>query len=141
MATYSITVEIDAPPDRVWAIMSDIERWPEWTSSVTSVERLDTGPLAVGSRARVRQPKLLPADFVVTDFDPGSAFTWVTRSAGVTATARHSVVPSGRGSRATLSVEFHGALGWLVGWAVGGLTNRYLALEAAGLKERSEIAD
>jgi hypothetical protein len=56
MTQFSITVEIPAPPDRVWAVMADIERWSDWTPTVTSIRRLDPGPLAVGSRARIRQP-------------------------------------------------------------------------------------
>jgi hypothetical protein len=47
---FSITADIPAAHDRVWAILADVERWPEWTHSVTRIIRLDPGPLAVGSR-------------------------------------------------------------------------------------------
>ena len=49
---FSITVDVNATPERVWTVMSDIERWHEWTPSVKSITRLDRGPLARGSRAR-----------------------------------------------------------------------------------------
>jgi len=138
LKTFSIDVDIDAPPDTVWAVMSDVERWHEWTASITSVTRLDQGPLVVGSRAHVRQPKLRPADFVVTDLVPTREFTWVTRSPGIDATARHAVTPIGGRTRATLSVRFEGLFSAAVAWMFGKLTNEYLGLEAAGLKKRSE---
>jgi uncharacterized protein YndB with AHSA1/START domain len=34
------TITIDAPPAVVWAVYTDIERWSEWTASVTTA-RLD----------------------------------------------------------------------------------------------------
>jgi uncharacterized protein YndB with AHSA1/START domain len=135
---FNITVDIEAPPQRVWAVMSDIERWPEWTPTVRSVQRLDSGPLAPGRRARIHQPKLPPADWQVTALQEGSSFTWVTHSPGVTVTARHGVEGIEGGSRATLSIQFGGVLGPLVGWLTRGLNGRYLSLEAAGLKRRSE---
>jgi uncharacterized protein YndB with AHSA1/START domain len=138
MREFSISVDINAAPAVVWSVMSDVERWHEWTASITSVTRLDPDPLAIGARAHVRQPKLRPADFVVTELEPGTQFTWITKSPGVVATARHSVEPIAGGTRARLSVRFDGLLSAPIAWAFGRLTDEYLALEAAGLKKRSE---
>jgi hypothetical protein len=137
---YSVSLDIAATPSRVWEIIADIERWHEWTPSVTRIERLDTGPLAVGSRARIRQPKLPPAVWEVTELHDGRSFTWVTRSPGVRVIARHSVEPGELGARARLAVEFSGLLGPLVGRVTRTLNERYLALEANGLRQRSTSA-
>jgi uncharacterized protein YndB with AHSA1/START domain len=136
---FDISVEINAPPERVWEVMTDVEKWPEWTQSVQSVKRLDSGPFRLGSRARIKQPKFLPAIWEVTDIDPPRSFTWVTRSPGVIASGKHRVEPTARGSKATLSVAYAGMLGGLVARLLAGLTDRYLMYEAAGLKQRSEI--
>ena len=138
MKDFSISVDVQAPPSTVWSIMSDVERWHEWTASITSVTRLDPGPLAIGARAHVRQPKLRPADFIVTEFEPGRQFTWVTHSPGIMATAHHSVESIPGGTRARLSVQYDGLLAAPIAWLFGRLTNEYLALEATGLKKRSE---
>lgn len=140
MTHFSMTVEIQAPPDRVWAVMSDIERWPEWTPTVTSIQRVDRGPLAIGSRARIRQPKLPPAEWQVTELDQGRSFTWITCRLGVRVTARHRVEANEGGSRARLSIQFSGVLGPLVARLTRDLNERYLALEARGLRERSEAS-
>jgi hypothetical protein len=138
MRLFATSIDISASPERVWSVMSDVERWHEWTASITSVETLTAGPLGVGSKARVRQPKLLPAVFDITIWDPPRSFEWVTRSAGVRAVARHSAEPIAGGARAHLSVQFDGVLAPLVAWFAGNLTDRYLEMEAAGLKRRSE---
>jgi hypothetical protein len=138
MTYFSISVEIQASPDRVWDVLSNFECWPEWTPTVTSIRRLDTGPLAVGSRVRIRQPKLPPAVWKVTELDAGRCYTCVTRSPGVRVTARHWVEASEGGSRATLSLQFSGLLSPLVARLTRGLNERYLALEARGLRMRSE---
>ena len=134
---FSINVDIDAPPDRVWAVMSDIERWHEWTASVRSITRREHGPIRPGHRAWVRQPRFPPALWTVTEVRDGS-FTWVSRAPGMVVTASHSVTPIGNGSRATLSLNFAGILGPFFGRLTRDINNRYLAMEAAGLKGRSE---
>jgi carbon monoxide dehydrogenase subunit G len=136
--TFTRSIDINAPPERVWAVMREVERWHEWTPSITSIKRMDGGPLKVGSRVVIRQPKL-PVNYSdVTELEPARGFTWVSRSPGVVATARHEIEPRASGSRVTLSVQFAGALGWFIARMVRGLTERYIALEAEGLKRRSE---
>jgi Polyketide cyclase / dehydrase and lipid transport len=135
--TYRTVIDIRAAPDRVLGILLDVERWPEWTSTMTSVRRLDTGPFRVGSRAKVLQPKLKPAVWRVTELDDHH-FTWTTSGPGIRMTARHDVEAASAGSRVTLSLELSGLLAWLAVRVAGELTERYIATEAEGLKQRSE---
>ena len=135
----SITVDIAAVPVRVWEVLSDVESWSQWTATVTSVRRLDEGPLRVGSRARISQPRLPETEYLVTELDPGRSFTWVATGPGVLTTARHEVEPLPEGaSRLRLSVSQAGVLGSVMGRFYRGLTERYLANEANGLKARCE---
>ena len=133
-----IKVQIAAPPARVWQVMSDVERWAEWTASVNSIKRLDHGPLRVGSQAVVRQPKLPPTRWTVTEVLEVSSFTWVAAGPGFRTVAIHRVEPGGSGSIATLTLDQTGPLGTLVGKLTAGLTDRYLKMEAAGLRATSE---
>ena len=135
---FAISVDIAAPPPVVWAVMRDVERWPEWTTTVTRIERLDSGPLTVGSRLRIRQPKLLPADWTVTEIADDRGFKSITRGPGISVTAHHWIAPIERGSRVTLSIQFHGALGGLIARLTRRLNTEYLGIEAAGLKRRAE---
>ena len=104
------TVTIAAPPERVWAVIVDVERWPERIPTVDAVERLDAGPLAVGSRTRLQQPRLPTAVWTVTELTDGSSYTWESSSPGVTVTASHLVEPHPDGSRLTLAVTVSGPL-------------------------------
>ena len=135
---YSKTIDIHAPPEVVWAVWSDVERWPEWAASVSRVELLDPGPLAVGLRARVRQPKFPTAVWRVTDVREGREFTWVSTSPGAHVIGVHRIEPRAGSTRATAAISFEGPVARLVGWLSRSLTERYLGLEAAGLKARSE---
>ena len=134
----SVTVDIDAPPERVWAVLTDVEAWPEWTASITSVRRLDKGPLHEGSRVLIRQPRIPPTLWTVTELEDGESFVWTAPGPGLHTRASHTVTPAGSGSRAVLAVDPGGVLGRAFGRLYGSLTERYLDMEAAGLKQRAE---
>jgi uncharacterized membrane protein len=132
-------VEIDAPAAEVWDVFSDVERWPEWTTSVTRLVALDGPGLAVGKRFEIKQPWMPKLVWEVTDVTPGEAWTWVQRSPGGETVARHEVIPeSDRCTRVRQEFDQRGPIGAMVGLVMRGMTKRYLELEAAGLKTRSE---
>ncbi|MFD9700403.1 SRPBCC family protein [Lentzea sp. NPDC059081] len=131
-------VVIAAPPDRVWAVVSDVARWPERIPTVDEAERLDDGPLAVGSRTRLKQPRLSEAVWTVTELTDGRSFTWVSKSPGVTITGEHVVEPHPDGSRLVLGLRIAGplsGLGWLM---TKSLTRRYVETEGASIKKAAE---
>lgn len=138
MRPFSKTIGISASPAKVWQILVDVDQWPQWTKSVTSVERLNENVMAAGAQVRIVQPKLKPAVWTVTQWLPERSFTWISKSPGVTVTAGHEVVRTSAGCDVVLTIHFGGMLGGLVGLIAGRLTNEYMAMEANGLKHRAE---
>jgi uncharacterized membrane protein len=137
---YEVRVDIAAGEDVVWAVLVDVERWPEWTSSIRRVQRLDEGSFDVGSRVRIVQPMLPPAVWRVTTFAPGRGFAWTSRATGLTTVADHRIAAASDGVVVTLSIAQDGPLAGLFGALSGRLTRRYVDTEARGLKARCESA-
>ena len=135
----SSSVEIDAPADLVWDVFTDVEHWPSWTASVTRLRGLDGAHLAVGRRFEIKQPRMPRLVWTLTDIEPGTSWTWVQRSPGGLTSARHDVAATADGGTVVRQhLEQRGILGSLVGVLMRPMTQRYLALEAQGLKARSE---
>jgi hypothetical protein len=131
--------DIDAPASVVWDVFSDVERWPEWTESVTTLVALDGPGIAVGKRFEIKQPRMPKLVWVVTEVEPGKSWTWVQRSPGGVTLASHEVTTIAEGqTRVRQWIDQRGVVGVLVGVAMRSMTQRYLNLEAAGLKTRSE---
>jgi uncharacterized protein YndB with AHSA1/START domain len=79
--TIAVQVEthIGRPPGDVFVELTAVERFPEWliASGIVRVERVDQGPLVVGSRIRIGQSvggRSTVLDGSVTVLEPGSAF-------------------------------------------------------------------
>ena len=133
------TVNINASTERVWAVMADVERWPEWTESMKSVERLDSADFGVGSKAKLRIRRSPNANvWTVTELTPNRSFTWETNSGAVKGVATHVIEPDGNGSKVTLTVDLSGIVATLFGPMIGGQSRKNVEMEAEGLKRRSE---
>lgn len=138
MRDFSAVFDVKAPPAAVLAVLFDIARWPEWTATVTSLERLDDGPLKLGGKARICQPNLPPAVWHVVELDGQSGFSWSTRISGVRIKGGHLVEAADAGSKVTLSLAYSGPLAPLIGFLYRSFSQRYLAIEAEGLRKRCE---
>lgn len=133
-------ITIRAPQERVWALTTAIEGWPAIMPTVTSVERLDTGPLAVGSRARLKQPAQRPATWVVTELDAPRRFAWVSRRGWLELAASHDLRAEGDHVVNRLSVAITGAGSSIVGRVIGPAVRRTIRIENERFKAQAESA-
>jgi len=87
------STEIDAPAEAVFALLADLDRWPEWGPTVRGGELDDGGRrLHAEATGRVR-PVVGPSlPFAVTDWVEGREWAW--QVGGVPATT-HRVTPLG----------------------------------------------
>jgi len=139
---FNVVIEISAPAERVWASLTDVERWPEWTSSMTSVTRIGGGPLAVGSQARIKQPKFGTMVWTVTELNRVQSFVWKAARPGLTLVAGHYLSSLDQDTVSlTLSVEQSGLVGRVVEPLTANITKRYVQLEADGLKRWAETSE
>jgi uncharacterized membrane protein len=138
---FEQSIDIDARRQRVWDVLSDLESLPQRIETVDVVELLTSAPVDEGSRVRLKQPKLPEGIWEVTVCDAPSFFEWRQKSGGVRSVAGHRVKPLEEGrSRLTLTLDVRGLLVPVVALFYQGLTNRYMTIEAQGMKRAAESA-
>ena len=77
MRHISATVDLDAPPDRVWTVLTDTAKYSTWNPFITKLG----GTLAVGQKLdiRIAPPGSKPMSFrpTVTDVQPAHRLAWL----------------------------------------------------------------
>lgn len=72
-----ISVEVERPPEVVWAFVSDAERWPEWLDEFEGVVPESDGPVGKGSVFRYTVlPGHRSATIEIVEWVPGRRFAW-----------------------------------------------------------------
>ncbi|WEV76584.1 SRPBCC domain-containing protein [Janibacter cremeus] len=134
-------IEIDAPPARVWGILTDLAGYSEWNPFITSA----TGTVATGERLvnRLEPPggKAMTFRPTVTEVDEGRAFEWLGRL-GLPGLfdGRHRfvLVPHGDGTRLIQSESFTGILVPLLRKSLDAGTRAGFQAMNVALKARAE---
>lgn len=139
MTAATHTVRIDAPIDKVWSAVLDVERWPEFAPQFKSIVRTDEGPLAEGKAARVTPHGFPGAVWTVTRLEQNRSFLWEADFLpGLHLAADHVLEPDGDGTKATLALDSSGVLAPIAALAVGRVFRRNVRQEAEGLKAYCE---
>ena len=137
MVEYTASTRIDASPEVVWRVLSEVEAMPTWTPTMSKVAVLSPEALGVGSRVQIDQPKMPRAVWEIERWQPGTGFSWVTRSPGVRTRGDHALAPTTDGaSEVTLTVTHDGPLAGIVWALTGKRTRAYVDRELAGLAAR-----
>jgi uncharacterized protein YndB with AHSA1/START domain len=102
MLTFDRSIE--ASPEAVWDVLTDVGEWPRWGPSIARAQ-LDDGRsvLTAGATGRVGTAVGVSLPFVVTEFVWGRRWAWTV--AGVPAT-RHQVDEVDTGTRVSFAVPW-----------------------------------
>ncbi|GAB1516428.1 SRPBCC family protein [Actinophytocola sp. KF-1] len=134
---HEVTTTVDAPADLVWRTVKDVEKWPEWTPTMTEI-RLDGDDLRSGASATVRQPKQPERTWTVTELTEGRSFTWTSSGRGLRMSADHVVTEEHGRTTVLLTFRMAGPLAPLASLLAGKLVRQAVDTEAASLKKWCE---
>jgi hypothetical protein len=137
MRSYDAEATIEAPPEAVWAVLTDAPAYAQWDSGVQRVE----GTIAPGEKIKVvseaNPGRAFPVK--VTAFEPARAMTW---SGGMPlglfkGVRTFSLTASGTTTRFTMREEYTGPMLPLIWRSMPDLGPSFDQF-ARGLKQRAE---
>lgn len=134
----SKSIEIKAEPTIIFGILSDVESWNSWTKSITTISFIKNSKFKLGGKVKIKQPKLLPAVWTISEITENKSFTWKKKSLGVTLTAHHSLVTINNKTCVEVTMIYEGFLALLLYRVSSSLTSKYLTTEIIGLKKKCE---
>jgi hypothetical protein len=137
MKHYDAAATIDAPPEAVWAILTDAPAYAQWDSGVQQVD----GRIAPGEKIKVvseaNPGRAFPVK--VTEFEPGRSMVW---SGGMPlglfkGVRTFTLAPDGEATRFTMREEYSGPLLPMIWRSMPDLGPSFEQF-ARGLKARAE---
>jgi uncharacterized protein YndB with AHSA1/START domain len=126
-------------PEKVFSVLSQPDRWPEWNAGVLRLEM--DGPFAAGTHAVMVLPDETALPFTFTWVETNVGFEDLTEvpDAGVAVRVRHELAPNGGGTRITYRCEVDGPDD--VAAEVGRMVSSDFAAVIAALAARAEQGD
>ena len=136
----SATVDIAAPPARVWELVGDVTRMPEWSPELRRLRVVGRSPVRVGSTLLGLNRRGLvawPTSSTVTRLDPGLAVAWRTRESGATWTYELEAAEGGTRLTGRRDLPEFSRLTSVLGPVIGGAAGHDQEL-AAGIRTTLE---
>jgi len=105
---YGVATHIDAPPDQVWAVLVDATRYPEWNSTIVSLD----GDIAADGRIRLvstLDPKRT-FKLQISTFEPPSSLVWEDGNAMFRGVRTFTLTPEDSGTRFEMKEAMTGTM-------------------------------
>lgn len=132
MPEVSVSASLPAPADKVWAVITDFDRFGEWNTIHTAFPNGAPAELAVGAQYAEKMTLMgMPTEaaWTVAEVEPGKS--WVLEGKapmGITLRQHYQLSAEGEGTLLTVQSEFKGA-------AVNMMANRVKDATTAALTE------
>ena len=114
---FSASVEIDAAPEKAWALVKNVEEWPKWIPSLKKIEKVTEAPMDVGSQVLVVARSLITVNLLmtITEFVPGRSVVMEGKVLGVKMKRYYEMEPVAQNkAKLTAGGEVSGLLAFLV---------------------------
>jgi len=107
MWSHEHVAETTATPEAVWKVLSDLDRWTDWDTSMEAVAL--QGPFEVGSEVSMTPTGQDPITSVITGIRANEYYADRTEFGGVVLSFSHTLVPlPGGGTRVVHRLEIDG---------------------------------
>jgi hypothetical protein len=146
----TLTEEFNAPPEQVFAAITDIDNWDKWMLNLVRIEKLTEGPFAKGSQWReVRKMfgKEAGEVFEVVALDaPKSMELYVDGKKGASRRGEYRFRYVFEGVNGKTRMHLHGSItgmgcmGVVFGWMFKGMFRKQIAKDHASLRKYIESA-
>lgn len=106
-AVASSEIEVAAPPEVVWDVIADFERWPDWDPAVKSMSI--EGPVAEGTRFKWK-PGPGTITSTIREAEPPRGIGWTGKTAGIKAVHAWRFEPRDGGTLVHTEESWEGVL-------------------------------
>ncbi|HEY3958382.1 MAG TPA: SRPBCC domain-containing protein [Streptosporangiaceae bacterium] len=139
MTEISATTQIAAPPEQVWAVLTDLASYPQWNPLFHEA----SGHLTPGSRVTIKSVhpvngRIMTVKVKVVAAEPARELRWVSSLPGIM-TGEHSftLTPANGGTQLTQTEIYRGLLARFSGKTISRTQASFQALNQA-IKQRAE---
>jgi hypothetical protein len=133
---------IDAPAEQVWAVVSDLARYPEWNPFVVSCASTLVPGDPIAMRVRIFARFAQPQRERILEHEPGRWLCYglpPSRIGALASRRSHEVSPAGAArARYVSRFELSGWLAPIVRWLLGARLRAGFGAMTTALKERAE---
>ena len=113
---FESSIEINAPTQKVWALIDKLEEWPQWMPSIKKIERVSKGPLTIGSQLAVTAKVsglTVTLLMTITEFVSERTVVMKGKALGTNLTRFYNLEPVNGKTKVAIGGDVSGALAWI----------------------------